>query len=634
MTDEERLRAIRLAAAQLQEDVSDDVVDAEALAAIEEGTISFEDLNEDFLKESVARTSVEHYSAAFVAAHKARIEKRAVDSQPNRVLAMPPASAPPSTNQVPKPLRSRQWMAWGAIAATLLMGAAIRWQLTRQKPDQQIAQRPSQSPQAPPGQTPTPDTSSATLPPNPEVATQGKLPTEGPSKSPSSGQVRSSGIIWSEKLIAGMDLKPWAASSADLAKGPIQDGRRVFLTLGSGSRPKWWNWVLATVIVDVGEGWGSGSVISPDGWILTNYHVVDSSVQKATLKGELATVQIVVPHRIEDRVKALEAVPGTVYRVDPVHDLALIKVSRLPAGVKALPYLPLAQAVKLEEPCTAIGSPGNGPSWSAKTGRVSTIFDFPSGLSQNIVGQGSEDQLFERTEMSVIESDTGVSNGDSGGPLVNDEGKIIGITFSSPENRRNGSSGWHIDLKHVRDFVAKLPTQPEGVPFDVWTAGDPELELAKPYAIDLNDDGQKNAVLLFHSSKGEGQNFRLSAQTIFLGPDALKATTDALLPKGIWGLENRGNFAFDIFYCLRNDGVVATGHTNAQGIVDDIRIGRGNRVDLRWRRQPSGLWISERANGSEVPFVDEARLGSRTETLNRFLLAAKGEASNSGVNKK
>jgi S1-C subfamily serine protease len=631
MTDEERLRAIRLAASQLQEDVSDGVVDAEALAAIEEGTISFEDLNEDFLKESIARTSVGHYSAAFLAAHKARIEKRAVASEPSRVLTMPPASAPHTVNQMPNPSRSRQWMAWGALAAALLIGIAIRWQLTRQNADSQVAQRPPQLPQVPSGQTPTPGGSSATIPPNAEVASQGKLPTEGPSKASSSGQVRSDGTIWSEKLIAGIDLKPWAASSADLAKGQIPDGRRFFQTLGPGSRPKWPNWVLATVIVDIGDGWGSGSVISPDGWILTNYHVIARSAQNAALKGEVASVQIVVPHRADDRVKPLEAVPGLVYRVDPVHDLALIKVSRMPAGMTALPYLPLAQSVKLGEPCTAIGSPGNGPSWSAKSGKVSTIFDFPIGLSQNVVQQDSGEYLFERTVLSVLETDTGVSNGDSGGPLLNDDGKIIGITFSSPSNRRNGSSGWHVDLKHVRDFVAQLPTQPEGVPFDVWTAGDPELELAKPKAIDLNDDGQKNAVLLFHSGKGEGQKFRLSAQTIFLGSKAENSTSDAPLPKGMWGLENRGNFAFDVFYTLRSDGLVATGHTNAQGVVDDIRIGRGNRVDVRWKRQPFGVWTAERVRGTEMPLVDAARLGARLATLNRFLQAVKGETVGTGV---
>jgi hypothetical protein len=75
-------------------------------------------------------------------------------------------------------------------------------------------------------------------------------------------------------------------------------------------------------------------------------------------------------------------------------------------------------------------------------------------------------------------------------------------------------------------------------------------------------------------------------------------------------MEGRGRFRFDLVLTNRADGVTAVGYTNADGVVDSIRIARSGQTaaNLVWTRDNSGAW---RAAKPAVPaeLFDSSRLG-------------------------
>jgi Do/DeqQ family serine protease len=139
------------------------------------------------------------------------------------------------------------------------------------------------------------------------------------------------------------------------------------------------------------EGTGSGVVVSPDGYILTNYHVVDGAQQ---IKVEL-----------NDR-RVLEAkVVGT----DQPSDLAVIKVE-----ATNLPVLPLgnSDAVRVGDVVLAIGNPLN-------IGQTVT-----SGI---VSAKGRATGLGDGSFADFIQTDAAINRGNSGGALVDTSGALVGI---------------------------------------------------------------------------------------------------------------------------------------------------------------------------------------------------------------
>lgn len=141
------------------------------------------------------------------------------------------------------------------------------------------------------------------------------------------------------------------------------------------------------------EGMGSGVIISPDGYIVTNNHVV----QEAN--------KILVT--LNDKREYNATIVGT----DPATDLALIRIDE-----KNLPYLTYGNSdeVKIGEWVLAVGNPFNLTS-TVTAGIVSA-----KARNINILGsQGAVE--------SFIQTDAAVNPGNSGGALVNTAGQLIGI---------------------------------------------------------------------------------------------------------------------------------------------------------------------------------------------------------------
>ena len=137
---------------------------------------------------------------------------------------------------------------------------------------------------------------------------------------------------------------------------------------------------------------GSGFLVSPDGFIVTNHHVIEGATE----------LQVQVGSRLYK---------ATVKGDDPATDLALIKIE--PEG--KIPFLQLADsdAVRVGDWIMVIGSPLRLQN-SVSVGVVSA-----KGRSINITAEPSLENF--------IQTDAAINFGNSGGPLVNLKGEVVGI---------------------------------------------------------------------------------------------------------------------------------------------------------------------------------------------------------------
>jgi S1-C subfamily serine protease len=140
------------------------------------------------------------------------------------------------------------------------------------------------------------------------------------------------------------------------------------------------------------QGAGSGLVIAPDGFIVTNHHVV-----------EKATAVTVV---FTDGRELAARVVGS----DPATDLALLRV---PEGGLAPVEIARSENLRVGQLVIAIGNPLGFQS-SVSTGVV-------SALGRNLRGQSG--RLIE----NIIQTDVALNPGNSGGPLVDSRGRVVGV---------------------------------------------------------------------------------------------------------------------------------------------------------------------------------------------------------------
>jgi serine protease Do len=139
-----------------------------------------------------------------------------------------------------------------------------------------------------------------------------------------------------------------------------------------------------------GGGMGSGVIISPDGYILTNNHVVDGA----------AELTVILPDKREFK--------GKIVGTDPKTDIAVVKID-----AKDLPHVKWGDSSKLQvgEYVLAIGNPF-GLNSTVTLGIVSALGRGRMGITQY------ED---------FIQTDAAINPGNSGGALVNTRGELVGV---------------------------------------------------------------------------------------------------------------------------------------------------------------------------------------------------------------
>jgi putative serine protease PepD len=175
------------------------------------------------------------------------------------------------------------------------------------------------------------------------------------------------------------------------------------------------------------EGAGSGFVIDPKGFILTNFHVVQDA----------QSIEVVLGDQSRYTAKFIGA--------DPRNDVALIKIE--PKG-KPLVALPLGDSSTLQvgQKVLAIGNP----------------FGFQSTLTTGVVSALGRTVSTSQTTYidEAIQTDAAINRGNSGGPLINSRGEVIGINSAiyTPSGTTAGI-GFAIPVNTAKRIAHDLMTE-------------------------------------------------------------------------------------------------------------------------------------------------------------------------------
>ncbi len=173
-------------------------------------------------------------------------------------------------------------------------------------------------------------------------------------------------------------------------------------------------------------GGGSGFIISADGLILTNKHVVQDTAAEYTV--------------FTNDGKKYSA---KVLARDPNIDIAVIKIS-----ASNLPTIKLGDSDSIQVGQTAIAI-GNALGEFRNTVNVGVV----SGLFRNITASGGS---LTETIYNVIQTDTSINLGNSGGPLLNLRGEVMGINTAIAQNAQ--SIGFAIPINQVKRIISDVLT--------------------------------------------------------------------------------------------------------------------------------------------------------------------------------
>ncbi|MCU1398952.1 MAG: peptidase family protein [Acidimicrobiales bacterium] len=186
--------------------------------------------------------------------------------------------------------------------------------------------------------------------------------------------------------------------------------------------------ISATSSTGAGEGVGTGVILTPDGEILTNAHVVsDADKVRVVLDGQS------------------EPVAAKVLGVDVGNDLALLKIDG-----KDLPVMTLADSdtVKVGQPVVAMGYALD------LEGDASVTAGIVSALNRSMVTDSG-------ALNGLIQTDAAISSGNSGGPLVNASGEMIGINTAVARGDTTNTAtniGFAISTKEIEKIIDQLKT--------------------------------------------------------------------------------------------------------------------------------------------------------------------------------
>lgn len=200
---------------------------------------------------------------------------------------------------------------------------------------------------------------------------------------------------------------------------------------------------------------GSGFIVSADGYVVTNKHVVEQTDVEYTVITDDGTKY-----------------PATVVAKDPSNDIAVIKIEG-----ENFPYLEFgdSDALQVGQTAIAIGNALGEFSNSVSVGIV-------SGLARSLTagdGFGNSEEL-----SGIIQTDAAINFGNSGGPLLNAQGQVIGVNVAMAQAE---NIGFALPANLVKTVVADVQTDGKisrpwlGVRYLAIT---PELQTANSLPVD------------------------------------------------------------------------------------------------------------------------------------------------------
>ena len=243
---------------------------------------------------------------------------------------------------------------------------------------------------------------------------------------------------------------------------------------------------------------GSGFIISSDGYIVTNYHVVKGATSvKVTLYSG-------------------DTYDATVIGGDSDYDVAVIKIN---AG--GLPAVTLGNSadVNVGDTVLAIGNP---------------LGELTFSMSQGIVSCCDRAINVDGTPFNMIQVDASINPGNSGGPLVNLYGEVVGIVsakYSSYSNTTVEGLGFAIPISDVQAIITDIIEngQVTGKAYLAIKAGTMTEQMAAQYDIDITE-----GVFVYSTESGgagEKAGLQLGDVITKLNDTAITSMTDLTMAK-------------------------------------------------------------------------------------------------------
>jgi S1-C subfamily serine protease len=200
-----------------------------------------------------------------------------------------------------------------------------------------------------------------------------------------------------------------------------------------------------------GTATGSGVIFDANGLILTNHHVVAGNPSKLTVN-----------------LKDGRSLPATIYGIDTLTDLAIVKVD-----ATGLPTAPIGDSstIQVGQQAIAIGSPLGTFTDSVTSGIISAI--------------GRDIPVENEVLHNLIQTDTAINPGNSGGPLLDPSGKVIGINTAVAGGSQG--IGFAIPINIARPLLAQASAgQPLARPWlgIVFETIDPTIKQANSLPVD------------------------------------------------------------------------------------------------------------------------------------------------------
>src|SRR6202158_1223490 len=293
------------------------------------------------------------------------------------------------------------------------------------------------------------------------------------------------------------------------------------------------------------EGAGSGFVIDPRGYILTNYHVVEGAQSIEVVLGDQSHF------------------PAKFIGADQRNDGALVKID--PKG-KHLVALSLGDSGSLQvgQKVLAIGNP----------------FGFQSTLTTGVVSAlGRTVQTSQTTFIDeAIQTDAAINRGNSGGPLINSHGEVIGINSAiyTPSGTTAGI-GFAIPINTAKSIAHDLPTEGrvhraylgvETIPISGWLGEALDLPVQEGLLVEAVTKGGPAAIA---GIRGGDRAAQAGMRRIMIGGDVIVA---------IDGKPVANQFDVNIFLNHKKPGESSTVTVYRGGKKLDVPVKLGERSGI------------------------------------------------------
>lgn len=184
---------------------------------------------------------------------------------------------------------------------------------------------------------------------------------------------------------------------------------------------------------------GSGFVLTADGYVVTNYHVIEEAVKDSAVTVEVS-------------FESGEKYPATVVGGEQDNDVAVLKIE-----ATGLTPVTLGDSSKLVvgESVYAIGNPLGELTYSLSDGIVSALDRLISTSSTNPTTGATE-----TTTLNVLQTNCAINPGNSGGPLFDSYGNVVGIVSAKYTQSQSGVSaeglGFALPINDVKNILTDL----------------------------------------------------------------------------------------------------------------------------------------------------------------------------------